>query len=72
MFLEKVAAIKREEVDRRKASVSLEEMKEKVSGLPPPGNLLDLLLILPTGESRCVLNLPQRLWLSPADGEHER
>ena len=41
MFLEKVAAIKRKEVDRRKASVSLEEMKEKVSGLPPPRNLLE-------------------------------
>ena len=41
MFLEKVAAIKRKEVDRRKASVSLEEMKEKVSGLLPPRNLLE-------------------------------
>jgi indole-3-glycerol phosphate synthase len=41
MFLEKVAAIKRKEVDRRKASVSLEEMKEMVSGLPSPRNLLE-------------------------------
>jgi indole-3-glycerol phosphate synthase len=41
MFLEKVAAIKREEVDRRKASISLEEMKERVSGLPSPRNLLE-------------------------------
>jgi len=41
MFLEKVGAIQREEVDRRKASVSLEEMKERVSGLPSPRNLLE-------------------------------
>ena len=41
MFLDKVAAIKRKEVDRRKASVSLEEMKEMASGLPSPGNLLE-------------------------------
>ena len=41
MFLEKVAAIKRKEVDRRKASVFLEEMKEMVSGLPSPRNLLE-------------------------------
>ncbi len=44
MFLEKVGAIKREEVDRRKASVSLEEMKERVSGLPSPRNLLESIL----------------------------
>jgi indole-3-glycerol phosphate synthase len=41
MFLEKVAAIKRKEVDRRKASVSLEKMKEMISGLPSPRNLLE-------------------------------
>jgi indole-3-glycerol phosphate synthase len=39
MFLEKLAAIKRREVDRRKASVSLEEMKERGSGLPSPRDL---------------------------------
>ena len=44
MFLEKVGAIQREEVDRRKASVSLEEMKERVSGLPSPRNLLESIL----------------------------
>jgi len=36
-----VAAIKRKEVDRRKASVSLEEMKGMVSDLPSPRNLLE-------------------------------
>jgi indole-3-glycerol phosphate synthase len=41
MFLEEVAAIKRKEVDRRKASVSLEEMKEMISALPSPRNLLE-------------------------------
>ena len=41
MFLEKVAAIKREEVDRRKAAVPLEEMKKRVSNLPPPRDLLE-------------------------------
>jgi indole-3-glycerol phosphate synthase len=41
MFLDKMAAIKREEVDRRKASVSLEEMEKKVSSLPPPRDLLE-------------------------------
>ena len=41
MFLEKMAAIKRKEVDRRKASASLEKMKEMVSGLPSPRNLLE-------------------------------
>ena len=44
MFLEKVGAIQREEVDRRKASVSLPEMKERVSGLPSPRNLLESIL----------------------------
>jgi len=41
MFLEKMAAIKRKEVDRRKASVSLEEMEKRVSNLPSPRNLLE-------------------------------
>lgn len=41
MFLEKVAAIKRKEVDRRKASVSLGEMQERISKLPSPRNLLE-------------------------------
>ena len=41
MFLERVAAIKRKEIDRRKASVSLEEMKERVSGLPSPRDFLE-------------------------------
>ena len=44
MFLEKMAAIKRKEVDQRKASVSLEKMKEMVSGLPSPRNLLESIL----------------------------
>ncbi len=41
MFLERVAAIKRKEIDQRKASVNLGEMKEKISKLPPPKNLLE-------------------------------
>lgn len=41
MFLEKVAAIKRKEVDRRKASVSPEKMREMISGPPSPRNLLE-------------------------------
>jgi len=44
MFLERVAAIKRKEVDRRKASVSLGELQEKVSTLPPPKDFLESLL----------------------------
>jgi indole-3-glycerol phosphate synthase len=44
MFLEKVAAIQRKEVDRRKASVSLGEIKERVSNLPPPKNFLESIL----------------------------
>jgi len=44
MFLERVAGIKREEVDRRKASVSLGEIKERISTLPPSKSLLESIL----------------------------
>jgi indole-3-glycerol phosphate synthase len=36
MFLEKVIALKREEIDRRKTSSSLKEMMERISDLPSP------------------------------------
>jgi indole-3-glycerol phosphate synthase len=36
MFLEKMVAIKREEIIRRKTSSSLGELKEKAENLPPP------------------------------------
>lgn len=39
MFLEKVATFKREEINKRKNSFSLDEMKDMVSGLPSPRNL---------------------------------
>ena len=39
MFLEKVIARKREEINRRKTSSSLKEMKEMVSDLPSPRDL---------------------------------
>jgi indole-3-glycerol phosphate synthase len=39
MFLEKVIAIKREEIDRRKTSSSLKEMMERISDLPSPRDL---------------------------------
>ena len=39
MFLEKVAAIQREEIHKRKNLFSLEEMKDMVSDLPSPRNL---------------------------------
>jgi len=38
MFLGKVAALKKKEIQVRKASSSLEEMKKKIAGLPPPRN----------------------------------
>ena len=41
MFLEKVAVLKKEEVERRKASVSLAAMKEVISGLPSPRDLTE-------------------------------
>jgi indole-3-glycerol phosphate synthase len=41
MFLEKVIAIKKEEINRKKTSSSLEEMKEMVSDLPSPRDLTE-------------------------------
>jgi indole-3-glycerol phosphate synthase len=41
MFLEKVIAIKREEISRRNTSSSLKEMKEMVSDLPSPRGLTE-------------------------------
>ncbi len=36
MFLEKVVALKKEEVDQRKARFSLRDLKKKAASLPPP------------------------------------
>lgn len=44
MFLEKVAAMKREEVHKRKNLSSLQEMQKKVSDLPAPREFLRALL----------------------------
>ena len=44
MFLEKVAAMKREEVHKRKNLSSLQEMQKKVSDLPAPRKFLRALL----------------------------
>jgi len=41
MFLEKMAALKKEEIHQRKAFSSLEKIKDKIARLPPPKNLLD-------------------------------
>ena len=41
MFLEEMAAIKTEEINKRKTSFSLEEMKDMVSVLPSPRNLTE-------------------------------
>jgi len=41
MFLEKVVAIKREEIRRRKTPFALKEMKKMASDLPSPRNLLE-------------------------------
>ena len=38
MFLEEVAALKKKEIQVRKISSSLKEMKKKIAGLPPPRN----------------------------------
>ena len=39
MFLERVAAIKREEIKKRKTPFAVEEMKKMASDLPSPRNL---------------------------------
>jgi indole-3-glycerol phosphate synthase len=44
MFLEKVIAIKREEINSRKTSSSLKEMMEKISELPSPRDLTKSIL----------------------------
>jgi indole-3-glycerol phosphate synthase len=44
MFLEKVIARKREEINRRRTSTSLEEMRERISGLPSPRDLTKSIL----------------------------
>jgi indole-3-glycerol phosphate synthase len=41
MFLENVAAIKREEINRRKNSISMEEMEEMIYDLPSPRDLAE-------------------------------
>jgi indole-3-glycerol phosphate synthase len=41
MFLEKVVALKREEIRKRKTPFALEEMKKMASDLPSPRNLLE-------------------------------
>jgi len=43
MFLEKVTALKKEEVRERKALSSRGEMKKKIADLPPPRNLMESL-----------------------------
>jgi indole-3-glycerol phosphate synthase len=43
MFLEKVKAIKREEIRKRKSSFALKEMKKMVSDLPSPRNLSEVI-----------------------------
>jgi indole-3-glycerol phosphate synthase len=44
MFLEKMAAWKREEVDKRKKNTSLQEMQKKASNLPVPRGFLQAIL----------------------------
>jgi indole-3-glycerol phosphate synthase len=41
MFLEKIVQIKKEEIDKRKASLPLRELKRRIKYLPPPRNLAD-------------------------------
>jgi indole-3-glycerol phosphate synthase len=40
MFLEEVVMVKREEIDRRKGLLNSKEMKNRISGLPPPRDFL--------------------------------
>jgi indole-3-glycerol phosphate synthase len=40
MFLEKVAQIKKEEISKRKALVSLKDLEEKISRRPPPKDFM--------------------------------
>lgn len=51
MFLEKVAALKKKEIQVRKASSSLGEMKKKIAGLPSPRNFGESI----AGETRMAL-----------------